>query len=130
MQSRDIYQSALRLLAESTQANENADYEERTPYLLAVFCCEAQATDMAMRALLGKEDAPPFDCIYLDLDAEFPLLDMFAATAALYLAAMLVLEDDSELSDKLYGKYSAAFAAIRASAIGVSEKIQDKYFGM
>ncbi len=126
--TRKVYESALCLLAESTAATENADYEERAPYILAVFCNEALALDEAMRKFTGQEEDISFDGIYLGLDDKFPLLPRFATLAALYLAAMLVLDDNAELSDKLYEKYEQGMRAVCDGMIGLNQSITDKYF--
>jgi hypothetical protein len=126
---RDIYQSALRFLAESTNASDNADYEERAPYILATLCCELQSADSTLRKFLGKATASISDSVYLPLDSEFPLLPRFSGIAALYLAAMLILDDNSSLSDSLYDKYCDAVSSIYASIESVSESVKDVYFG-
>ena len=51
MKNRDIYISALSLIGESVDIEENNDYEERAPYLLAAFCSEAASTDAAYREM-------------------------------------------------------------------------------
>ena len=45
MTNRDIYLRALSIIGESCDAEENEDYEERAPYLLAAFCTEAKEID-------------------------------------------------------------------------------------
>ncbi len=125
---RDIYESALKFLAESSGYGDNSDYEERAPYLLAAFCNEASSTDAALRRSLGIQATASFDPVYIDLNAPFPLLPRFTTCAALYLAAMLILDDDRELSDTLYDKYCDSISTICASIASVAEKITDRYF--
>ena len=126
---RDIYDSALRILAESAGLSDNADYEERAPYLLAAFCNEAQSTDEALRRSLGLSPISELDSTYIDLSEKFPLLPRFSTCAARYLAAMLILDDNREISDILYDKYCDAISSICASISAVKENIIDKYFG-
>ena len=126
---RDIYQSALRFLAESTAEGDNADYEERAPYILATLCRELQSADSTLRKFLGKAAAHISDSVYLPLDSEFPLLPRFSGIAALYLAAMLILDDNSALSDSLYDKYCDAVSSVYASIESVAESVKDVYFG-
>ena len=129
MLSKEIYENALRLLAQSTNENENEDLAERAPYIIAQFCTEALYIDTALRRSLGEEDTPDFHKVWLSLDDTFPLLDRMAPIASMYLAAMLVLDEDKELSDTLYDKYCDAISSICSSICSVSEKIADKYFG-
>ncbi len=128
MKCKEIYDSALRVLAESTVPSDNDDYEERAPYLLATFCCELAGTDSALRRLLGKGSATEFNEVYLPLDTDFPLLPRFASAAALYLAAMLIIDDEQDFSDKLYERYCDKISAICSTVPAVAEKIKNKYF--
>ena len=126
---RDIYLSALRFLAESTAEGDNTDYEDRAPYILANLCCELQGIDGTLRKILGKAAASIPDAVYLPLDSEFPLLPRFSGIAALYLAAMLILDDNSSLSDSLYDKYCDAVSSVCSSVESVCESVKDVYFG-
>ncbi len=128
MTVKDIYDSALRLLAESVAAEDNNDYEERAPYLIAVFCSEERSTDAALRRVDGKPQAKLSDCVYVGLGEEFPLLPALAPAASYYLASMLVIDDNEELSDKLYEKYCDSMSKLCGSIPAVSERICDRYF--
>ena len=127
MTVKDIFDSALRILAESTVSGDNDDYEERAPYLIAAFCTEAQDADAMLRRATDEAEQEQFSPVFIPLDSEFPLLGRFACTAALYLAAMLVLDYDSELSDRLYDKYSDSMARLCETIPFVSEAIGDRY---
>ncbi len=95
---------------------------------MAVFCLEAKDCDDALRSFTGQEQSAGFDGIYIPLEDDFPLLDKLAAPAALYLAAMLILDDSAELSDKLYDKYSDAMSQIYSGICGVREDTVNSYF--
>ena len=112
MLCEQIYYSALALLGESLNVNDNIDYEERAPYLFAAFCTEAQETDKAWRSALGLESQSTWNPTYISLDDLFPLSDRFASAAAFYVAAMLVVDSDEELSDKLYDRFCDAMSTI------------------
>ena len=127
MTVKDIYDSAIRLLAESTNAVDNEDYEERAPYLVAIFCSEECSTDAALRRLHGHEQITYSDSVYMGLEESFPLLSSLAPAAAYYLAAMLVIDDNVELSDKLYEKYCDSMSRLCESIPAVSERICDRY---
>ena len=128
MINRELYENALRLLSQPTDEGENEDYEERAPFLLAAFCNEAQEVDSFLRMASGIASAVEFARVWLPLDSEFPLLEQLAPAAALYLAAMLVLDEDSDLSDRLYELYGEAISHIRAGISCTLETIADRYF--
>ena len=104
MTNRDVYGLALALLAEGGDRMENGDYEERAGYLLSAFCTEVQEVNRRFCAVRGEE-APEEFPIYLSLDGEFPVKERFSGAAGAYLASMLVLEEDLELSDRLFARY-------------------------
>ena len=128
MTVKDIYQSALCLLSESMAEGENEDYAERAPYLAATFCSELRGTDAAMRKLVGADEAEDFSPVYLPLEDNFPLLDVFAGSAALYLAAMLVIDYDAELYDRLFTRYCDSISTVCSTSTGACESIVNKYF--
>ncbi len=121
----EIYEAALAMIGERCAAN-NADYAERAPYLLAAFCGEAGGLDRLYRRAKGCGEQPGFGAVMIELASPFPLSGRFMRPASLYLAAMLVLDEDEELSDRLYGKYCDAMSAI-CSEVGATEKIIDVY---
>lgn len=127
MTNKDIYLAALSILAQNAPDGENADYEERAPYLIATFCSDALETDTLMRKALGISSAKSFNEIFLPLEDSFPLLDRFASAAAKYLAAMLVIDEDSELSEKLFEMCCDGMALIRKELPYALESIVDKY---
>ena len=127
MKNRDVYISALHLIGENADAEENFDYEERTPYLLAAFCSEAASTDAAYRAYKKLGSTPTTDSVSIPLDAEFPFAERFVHAASLYVAAMLIIDENSELSDKLFDKYCDAMATIESEIPLRIEKIVNAY---
>ncbi|MBQ8330979.1 MAG: hypothetical protein IJX94_00590 [Clostridia bacterium] len=128
MKNREIYENALRILAQNTTSGENEDYEERAPYLIASFCTEAEDTDRFLRLALGEAVAATFEKVWLALEADFPLLDRLAPVACLYVAAMLILDEDGDLSDKLYERYCDIMSGIRSDIPATLESISDTYF--
>ena len=127
MTNRDIYATALGLLAQNIDGEENSDLEDRAPYILASFCSEVFELDRLARRLLGLGAEKEFNRAFLPLDGEFPLLERFASAAAKYLAAMLMIDEDSELSDKLYDMYCDSMATIQSQLPTVIEKLVNKY---
>lgn len=128
MINREIYEAALRVLAQSSADGENEDYEERAPYLIASFCSEAEEIDRYLRRAMGMAAAESFGRVWLALEEEFPLLERLAPVACLYLAAMLVLEENGDLSDTLYERYCDAISSLRNGIPAVLESIADRYF--
>ena len=127
MKNKDIYSIALSILAQNIDGEENSDFEERAPYILANFCRDLCELDKIARKLTNTPANTNFTAVRLSLESDFPLLDRFASAAAKYLAAMLVIDEDSELSDRLYDMYCETIASIQSQLPSLLEKITDKY---
>ena len=127
MTNRDIYTSALSILAQSSKNGDNEDYEERAPYIIANFLCDVAELDELARKFLGLPPREEFNEIWQPLDSDFPFIDKFASAASKYLAAMLVLPDDEDLFDKLYGFYCDCISRIKEELPAFVEKIVNKY---
>lgn len=117
--NREIYENALRLIGETGEDDLCSDYEERAPYVLASFCSQVTDVDKRIRLIENIEAAKDFNKLYLDLDGNFPLCDKLLGCASLYLAAMLLADNDYELSDSFYDKYCDAIATLSAS-VGIA----------
>ena len=137
MLNLDIYNSAFRFISQGIYDSSTEDFLERAPYLIASFCCSAKSIDRSLRKDEGLEEQKSFSPVFLPLSEEFPLCSTLAAPAALYVAAMLMIEEDPELSDSLYDKYCDSIAPLSAihQAICDSSKnrascesIVEKYF--
>lgn len=127
MKNRDVYELALALLAENGERTENGDYEERAGYLVSAFSSEAEPIDRCLREQKGP-GAEEIDIpIYLSLEEAFPLSDVFASAAGYYLASMLILDEDPDLSDVLFTRYCDRIAAISAEIPMRSYSIADRY---
>lgn len=125
---RDVYTAALAMISEpQSDTSRRADFDERAPYLLAAMCDEARAMDAVFRRACDEEAQEQFSPVCLELDAAFPLTERFAAPAATYLAAMLVLDENEELSDKLYGRYCDLMSDLCATCPASSAPIVDVY---
>ncbi len=127
MKNKEIYDSALSLLAQSSKDGDNADYEERAPYLISNFCYEVLELDRIARKLLGLPEAKDNIPSALSLDVDFPLLDRFISSAVKYLAAMLVIDEDGELSDRLFDMYCDGVSRLREELPAAIENIVNKY---
>ena len=114
MTLRSVYATALKLIGEVDYSSFETELSERAPYLGAALCREAASLDRAYRKAFGIGEGSEFEGLYLDLDAEFPLADRFAPAAAYYMAALLILDDNAELYEKLFERFCDALAAISA----------------
>lgn len=127
MKNQDIYDAALKILAQRDEVGVNEDYEERAPYLIAAFCSESARADEAYRKANGLPKRTSQSAVYLDLSAEFPCCSRFAPTASVYLASMLVIDESPDLSDKLFDRYSDMMSALCMEIPAEVESISDRY---
>lgn len=127
MLNSEIYDGALRLLAESMEIGDNDDYMDRASYLIAAFCSETEDLDRSIRKFSGLESRESFNPVWISLDDEFPSADRLAPAACLYVAAMLILDEYPERSDILYDRYCDSISSLETSFPMVSEKIIDTY---
>ena len=123
---QDIYDTALRMACEDTNASM-PDYDDRAPYLLANFYNEQIPLQKKLDAANGGEpiDYQPEVCV--DLGSDFPLSEEFITPAAYYLAAMLVLDENEEMSDRLFDRYIDGVASIACSLPASLHPIKDRY---
>lgn len=121
---QSVYDAALALLGEPDAAR-CTDYAGRAPYIIAAFCAEAEPVDAALRD--ADSPTPQFSSVAIELTVDFPLSDRLVPLAAAYLAAMLVLDENEELSDKLFERYCDGMSTLCAGIPAVSEKITDIY---
>ena len=127
LKNRDIYTGALKILSERVEIGTSEDYEERAPYLIAAFCCECAEADRVYRRARSLPAAKAVNDVYVDLSADFACSSRFSTAACMYLASMLVIDEDPELSDKLFDKYSDIMSAICAELPAQIEAISNKY---
>jgi hypothetical protein len=135
----DIYNKALSFMGDLNDPLGNFDYAERAPYIIASFCSNARSTDKALRKINGLPDTAAFSRISIALLEQFPLCDELVHPASLYLAAMLIADDNPDLSDTLYDQYCDFMATLAASlgsgnkgilpqSPAACESISEKYF--
>ena len=115
MKNKDIFISALHLLAENDGESDISDYEERFPYLLANFCNDAEELDVRYRKSRGLPEMEEHSYIMLPPDEDFPLSEIFASSAVYYVASMLISDENTEFSDTLFERFSSRMADIYAS---------------
>lgn len=127
MKCKEILKKALRLLNEAAELEEDGDFAERAPYILSSMFSEAARLDRDYRTANGEKSQISFSTIYTELDSEFPLCDRFTNAATFYLASMLIVDENDELSDTFYDKYCDSMASISSELMGKAEKIKNVY---
>ena len=127
VQNLDIYEHALALLSLELSTEENEDLAERAPYHLAAFCAEAEEVDRWLRSTVGADAAESFNSVCIPLEGDFPLSERLAPVAALYLASLLILDEDPERSDQLYDRYSEALSDVYRGIPATLESIREVY---
>ena len=112
MRNLDILDAACSLLCETV--GTSADYESRAPYVLGTFLRTCKQVDRDWRTAYGLDPAPTHQN-YPSMDEEFPLVDELIPAATYYLAAMLVMDENSDLYEKLFDLFTDAVATVAAS---------------
>ena len=135
----DVYNKALVFIGDLNDPLGNTDYHSRAPYIIASFCSNTKSLDKAIRRASNLGSTPSFSPVCIPILEQFPLCDELIHSAALYLASMLVIDDDEDLSEKLFDQYCDCLATLAASLDGGSgsalstnsatcESISEKYF--
>ena len=114
-------------MSESMAEGVNDDYEERAPYLIAAFCDECADIDRAYRKANSLPEAPEVNAVCVELSDDFACAPRLSSACCMYVASMLIMDENSELSDRLYDKYSDMMSSISAGLPYFVEKISDIY---
>ena len=123
----DLLTAALKLLGEAGDADDNPDYAERAPYIIASFVGEAREVDQKYRLSHGLEESDHAERVYVPLDEDFPLVDRLFSPCVFYLASILISDESPELSESYYDRYCDSISAICASLPSLKESIADIY---
>ena len=127
MTNKDIYDAALSLIAEPADDERNEDYLNRAPYILGSFFYENADLDTSYRKFTGLSPRGFVGAVFVPLEDEFPFAERFVSPAEYYLASMLVIDEDSELSDKFFDLFSTSMSGIMLEIPAIQEKIADMY---
>ncbi len=127
MTYRQIYENALRLICEVADSVDTADYEERASYILATFLGQCAPMDRQYRAAhqMGTHTVAPVACV--NPDHTFDLAEVFVTPAEHYLAAMLVLDENEEMSERFFSLYTDEISALLDALPCSCESIRDRY---
>ena len=123
----EIFTASLKLLGEVGGAEENPDYAERAPYIIASFASEAIEVDERYRMAHGIEKNAFATTVMIGLDQSFPLSERLASSCALYLASMLIADESPELSEELYEKYCDSISSVCRFLPHICEEIKNVY---
>lgn len=127
MTYRQVYENALRAVCETSVSTDTSDYEERAAYIFATFLGQCSPVDRQYR-IANKMSIPnPVALTRVDLNQSFGLPDVFVSLAEYYLAAMLVMDENEELSDRFFELYTDGISALLSSLPCSSESITDRY---
>ena len=127
MTFEELFENALRLVAEDPTEGDTSDYEDRASYILATFCSQCASADARYRQAHKMSAVTVSAVAYVELSEAFPLCDAFAPAATYYLAAMLTLDENEVLSEKFFALYTDALATIQASLPALRETVTDSY---
>lgn len=129
MKNEDIYKAALHLVGElnSEQTAWNADYLERSGYLLAMVCRQCEPVENLFRAANGQDAVTLPDQLCYLMTVTFPLSPPLSTAAAFGLAALLVADENPELSGELHDRFRQSLSEILAALPMKPESITDRY---
>ena len=126
---RDLIQSAIAIVCENAVVSfGNEDYHARAPYLLAAFVTQYAKLDGDYRKANGMENKViSTDAAAIEVDDEFPLCDVFAPAAIYHLAAGLVIDENEEMSMRLFEQYADSISTIQKDLPCQRESITSHY---
>ncbi len=127
MLCREVYNASVRMISEMPDSPHTEDYESRAPYLLGAVIAQLLPIDQLYRRSISDGSKSVSVSVCVDLDATFPLCDRFSTAATYYLAAMLVMEENEALGDRLFALYADEIASIQATLPASLQKIADRY---
>ena len=127
MTCRELFRSALRMICEREEISDVSDYEDRAGYLIASFCNQFSTLDTLIKSMNGESGNTYTPSLCLTLDTSFPLADRFLTAATYDLSAMLVIDENEELSERFFALYSDAISSLQSTVICKKETISDNY---
>ena len=122
---REIAMGASRLLGNTY--DEPLDFETRSSFILAAMASETAYLDKQFREANGLDPQPEFDYSFINLDLDFPLSDRFISAAKFYLASLLIIDTNEELSDLFFERYCDSVCSISNSIPAKLEKTSNVY---
>ena len=127
MNYSEIYESAVNLIGEAVGTPSVSDYETRAGYIMANVTTILIPIDAQYMAANGLTGSTPSIRAYVEMNKVFPLSSVFVPAATLYVAAMLVLTENAELSASFYELYRNELTRIRNTLSFKKGPTVDKY---
>ena len=124
--NEDILMSATAMLSENWMEIPE-DYQDRATYLIGQFYLQCEDLDTRYRKAHGIKKDYTIGAVYSFLDDEFLFVNALAPAAIYYLAAMLAMDENEVLGDKLFALYADEVSKVEASLPFVKEKITEVY---
>ncbi len=124
MRNLDVLNAACALICEAVGTSD--DYESRAPYIIGTFLRTCKQVDRDWRLAHGMEPTPAYGN-YPPMSDNFPFVDELSPAATYYLAAMLAMDENSELYEKLYDLFTDAVATVAASIPVTTHPIKQVY---
>lgn len=126
MTNLDICNAAITLCGE-VPATATADYSSRSFTLLALIYNQCLPLDNAYRASHAMEPCSWTPGVLIDPTEDFPLSEVFISAVSYALGALLVTDENSELSNLFYSRYLAGLDEIRRLIPAAPGPIVDCY---
>ncbi len=130
MTYQSLFDSAKHAVCEGGSGGDTSDYAERAPYLLANFVGQSRMLDTQYRAAHQMDAGTYPEVAAVSMTDTFPLCAVFAPLAVYYLSAMLVLDENEEMSEKFFSLYADGIAALEDSLPAKIESIVNRYPGL
>ena len=127
MKYQEILDASIGMIGESGSTGNVGDYAERATYLMGTFCSQCLPVDRKYRISKGEipEEITVPSCV--TLSDSFPLSTVFVPAATYYIAAMLILEENEDISETLFGHYTDAIASIQNDLLASRHSIKNNY---
>lgn len=122
----ELIENAVALVCEDPASDTTDDYYERAAYILGTFVSQSAEYDNRYRITKGEDTVTHAITLFVDSERDFALSDVFIPIAVHYLAAMLVLEENEEMSEKFFSLYTDGLSSLLAS-LSTVEPITDRY---
>ena len=129
MTYQDLIKSAISTVCEDTSTSaEIEDYTTRAQFLLATFVTQYAHLNGIYREAHGMEPCEiSTDIAAIDPEDNFPICDVFTPAAIQYLASALVIDENEEMSDKLFDRYVNIILEISKNLPSKPGAIIDRY---
>lgn len=127
MQYQEILNASIGMIGESGSTGNTADYAERAEYLMGTFCSECHSLDRKYRRCKGETPQETDIGVCVTLSDSFPLSEVFVPAAIYYLSAMLIMEENEEIGEKLFDHYIDLLSSIQSELIATSHSIKNNY---